>query len=188
MPVAKRWTSAGSGCEPALRWLVDGYNLIRREPDLRTAEGRGLVEGRRALLALVAMAARRTGDPFTVVFDGAPGPALAPSGGQVQVVFSRPPETADDVLIRLAHRYHEGAIVVSSDRTVQDAARRTGASVLEVDEFVGALREGGGGEPDPGDSEPADLDERRAGKRGNPRRLSKDARTKLRALRRLRGR
>jgi predicted RNA-binding protein with PIN domain len=146
------------------------------------------VEGRRALLATVALAARQTGDPFTVVFDGAPGPALAPSGGQVQVVFSRPPETADDVLIRLAHRYREGAIVVTSDRTVQDAARRAGATVLEVDEFIGALRESGDAERDPGDSEPADLGDRHAAKRGNPRRLSKDARTKLRALRRLRGR
>jgi predicted RNA-binding protein with PIN domain len=143
------------------------------------------VQGRRALLALVAAAARRTGDRFTVVFDGAPGPALAPSGGQVQVVFSRPPETADDVLIRLAHRYREGAIVVTSDRLVQVAARRTGAISIDADEFIAAVHAPGepGGD-DAGDDEGAD---RPAPRSGNPRRLSKDERSRRRALRRLRG-
>lgn len=168
-----------------MRWLVDGYNVIRGDPDLRGAEARGLAEGRRALLALVAAAVRRTGDRFVVVFDGAPVPGLGAAAGQVQVVFSRPPQTADDVLVRLAHEAREGAIVVTSDRTVQNAARRAGCVVLASDDFVRRLDASAGGGVANDDEDDA---ERAQPKRGNPRRLSKDERAKQRALRRLGGR
>ncbi|MBI2206195.1 MAG: NYN domain-containing protein [Candidatus Rokubacteria bacterium] len=85
-----------------MQWLVDGYNVIRREPDLAGAEERGLQAGRAALLRLVGDAARRSGERFTVVFDGAPVGAPAGSAGQVEIVFSRPPQKADDVLRTLA--------------------------------------------------------------------------------------
>src|SRR2546427_6146004 len=85
-----------------MRWLIDGYNVIRCDPDLRAEEAESLEAGRTALLRLVAQAARAGGDRFTVVFDGAPASRPAPAGGQLEVIFSRPPEKADDVLARLA--------------------------------------------------------------------------------------
>lgn len=179
-----------------MRWLIDGYNVIRRDPDLRAAEAGGLEAGRRALLATVAAAARRSGDAFTVVFDGAPvrGPAAGP--GQVEVVFTRPPETADDALIRLARRLGSGAAVVSSDRAVQHAARRAGCPAVDADRFLAALdRAADGGDDDEdedgdeGDGPGGGPGPGRAGggKRGNPRRLSADERAVQRALRRLAG-
>ena len=36
-----------------MRWLIDGYNVIRADPDLRAVEARGLQAGRAALLRLV---------------------------------------------------------------------------------------------------------------------------------------
>jgi hypothetical protein len=33
-----------------MRWLIDGYNVIRRDPDLRAHEAESLEAGRRALL------------------------------------------------------------------------------------------------------------------------------------------
>src|SRR2546428_1629840 len=85
-----------------MRWLIDGYNVIRRAADLRAQEAESLEAGRTALLRLVARAARAGGDRFTVVFDGAPASRPAPAGGQLEGIFSRPPEKADDVLARLA--------------------------------------------------------------------------------------
>lgn len=168
-----------------MRWLIDGYNVIRRDPDLRGAEERGLQAGRTALLRLVQAAARASSDRFTVVFDGAPATGPAASPGQVQVLFSRPPQKADDVLMRLAAQWREGAVVVSSDRRVQEAARRSRCEVLGAEAFLMALDDrgdDGGGE----DDEPEDA--RPAAKRGNPHRLSREARAAQRALRRLRGR
>lgn len=176
-----------------MRWLIDGYNLIRRDPDLRAAEGEGLEAGRRALLRLVSAAARRTGDPLTVIFDGALVRGAPPSGGQIQVLYSRPPETADDVLVRLARQHREGAIIVTADRAVQDAARRAGATVIGADGFLSAIEDaratsGEGGRDAADADDENDEADRRSRRGGNPRRLSKDARATARALRRLRGR
>jgi hypothetical protein len=41
-----------------MRWLVDGYNVIRRDPDLQAREAESLEAGRRALLHLIARARR----------------------------------------------------------------------------------------------------------------------------------
>ena len=95
----------------------------------------------------------------------------------MEVTFSRPPEKADDVLVRLARQLGAGSAVVTSDRAVRDAAGRAGCAVISADQFLEALS----AEPEP----PAATSP--APKSGNPRRLSKDARAAERALRRLRG-
>jgi predicted RNA-binding protein with PIN domain len=163
-----------------MRWLIDGYNVIRRDPELAQHETRGLEDGRAALLKVVAGAARASGDPFTVVFDGARRTGGVAAGGQVQVVFSRPPETADDVLRRLASELRSGGVVVSSDRAVRDAAERAGAAAVTAEEFLAALDADGDG--DDGDEDAP------SGRGGNPRRPSRAERAARRALGRLRPR
>ena len=162
-----------------MRWLVDGYNVIRRDPDLAQHEARGLEDGRAALLKVIAGAARVSGDPFTVVFDGARRGGGAPAGGQVQVMFSRPPETADDVLRRLASELRSGAVVVSSDRAVRDAAERAGAVAVTTEQFLAALESETDDERD--EEEPPT-------RGGNPRRPSRAERAARRVLGRLRAR
>jgi predicted RNA-binding protein with PIN domain len=122
-----------------MRWVLDGYNLIRRDPDLRDRERESMEAGRAALLALVARLATTAADDFTVVFDGARRGGGAPSGGRVQVIFSRPPETADDVLRRLAADLRTGGVVVTSDRAVQTTARRAGAVTVTAEAFLAAV-------------------------------------------------
>jgi predicted RNA-binding protein with PIN domain len=161
-----------------VKWLIDGYNVIRRDADLRAAEAGGLEAGRRALLARLADHVRSSSDQFTVVFDGAPVPGAATAPGRLEVVFSRPPLKADDILIRRARREGAGAVVVTSDRAVADAARRARCAVVDAERFLARL----GSEPDPkgeADSPAGPV------KRGNPRRRSKKERAAARALRRL---
>ena len=170
-----------------MRWLVDGYNVIRRDPDLRTRETESLEAGRRALVSLIARANRAPQDEFTVVFDGARLSAGAPASGRIRVVFSRPPSTADDEVMRLARQLRSGAVVVSSDRKVQDAARRAGSAVLSAEQFLEALDvPEASSRSDPPDSKDDSDHEPAREKRGNPRRLSKKARLARRALGRLR--
>ena len=159
-----------------MKWLVDGYNVIRRDPDLRGHEEDSLEAGRAALLAVLAAAARASGDEFVVVFDGARRAAQGAATGRVQVLFSQPPESADDVLRRMVRA---GMAVVSSDRAVSAAASRAGAVAVTAEELVAALRSSGTG----GDE--ADEDDDVEIKRGNPRRLSREARAGRRALDRL---
>ncbi|HKB24220.1 MAG TPA: NYN domain-containing protein [Methylomirabilota bacterium] len=164
-----------------MRWLIDGYNVIRNDADLRGREEESLEAGRRALLHLLAQSARTSGDDFVVVFDGARVTGPGPSAGRVQVLFSRPPRTADDELMRLARQQGAGAVVVTSDRKVRDAARRAGAAVVTSEQF---LRRASEGPEDPATK--IEEDELPRDKRGNPHRLSKEARAARRALRRLR--
>ena len=171
-----------------MRWVLDGYNLIRRDPDLRAREAEGLAGGRAALLALVARVARSGRDDFTVVFDGAHRAGGVPSGGRVQVIFSRPPETADDVLRRLAGQLQAGGVVVTSDRAVQTAARRAGAVAVSAEAFLAAVA-AAAAHPDEAEGPAGDDETDELPPRGGPsRRPSREARAAARVLERLRGR
>ena len=165
-----------------MRWLIDGYNVIRRDPELHAHEAASLEAGRAALVMLLARVASRVSDNFTIVFDGARRTGGAPGPGRVQVMFSRPPETADDVLRRLAGTLREGAVVVSSDRAVQDSARRGGSVAVSAEAFIEAAT--GPTEVD----EDADDDGVARPRRGPSRRPSREARDAERVLRRLRER
>jgi predicted RNA-binding protein with PIN domain len=165
-----------------MQWLIDGYNVIRRDADLHGHEAESLEAGRTALLALLARLAGRVSDNFTVVFDGARRSGGAPSAGRVQVMFSRPPETADDALRRLATTLREGAVVVSSDHAVQNSARRAGAVAVSAEAFVEAAIGPAESDDDPEDDPPA------RPRSGPSRRPSREARDAARVLRRLRER
>ncbi len=172
-----------------MRWLIDGYNVIRADPDLAGIDRRNLEEGRSALLAVVARVARGSRDDFTVVFDGARLRGAAGAAGRVGVVFSRPPEKADDVLVRLARESGPGATVVTSDRGIQAAARRARAGVVGAAAFLDRAAD----RPldrDARDKETLDDDAEPEApgkpKKGNPRRLSRAERQTRRALGRLR--
>jgi predicted RNA-binding protein with PIN domain len=176
-----------------VRWLVDGYNVIRRSADLSSAERQSLEAGRAALCRALAGVARATGDQFTVVFDGARGGGAGSGGPGVRVIFSSARETADSVLARLAR---DGGAVVSNDGEVRRAAVRAGAIAVSTDQFLARLDSPGGPRPDargaPAGLEGAGLegkdeapDPPRRPRAGNPRRLGKKARAAARALSRL---
>ena len=158
--------------------------MIRRDPDLKDAETGSLQGGRAALVALLAGVARKVGDDFVVVFDGARREGGTPGGGRLEVVFSRPPETADDVLRRLATVHREGSVVVTSDRAVLDSVRRSGAVGVTTEAFLDAVRGPGAGD----DRGEEDEDDEPGPRRGPSRRPSRDARAAARVLRRLTGR
>jgi predicted RNA-binding protein with PIN domain len=163
-----------------MRWLIDGYNVIRRSPELSSREMVSLEAGRQALCELLSVTARASGDAFTVVFDGAGRGGTAFGGPGVSVVFSSARESADRVLMRLAR--HGGA-VVSNDREVRQSVARAGAVVVTTDEFLARLGTQGR-EPD-ADPDPDEAEPQRGPRKGNPRRLGKKARAARRALGRL---
>jgi len=175
-----------------MRWLIDGYNVIRRSPELSSREMVSLEEGRQALCKLLSATARASGDAFTVVFDGAGSGGTGSGRVGVTVVFSSARENADRVLIRLAR---QGGAVVSNDREVRQSVARAGAVVVTTDEFLARLGRRRRA-PDVSDADAPDAslpdanlkDEEetpRGPRKGNPRRLGKKARAARRALGRL---
>jgi predicted RNA-binding protein with PIN domain len=171
----------------AMHWMVDGYNVIRRDPALASQEALSIEAGRDALCRLLVRTGRESGETFTVVFDGAGRGGAGTGGGGVRVIFSSARESADRVLARLATR---GGAVVSNDREVRRAAERAGAVAITTDQFLARLerlgtRDRGAAEsqgPTVKDEEP---DPPPRPRKGNPRRLPRKGRAATRALGRL---
>ncbi len=121
-------------------FLIDGHNLIGAMPDLSLDDP----DDEARLVERLQRLALRTGRRITVIFDrGAPGGVSAPrSRGGVTVRFAPRGATADDLLIRQiqAERNPRGLIVVSSDQSVREAARRRGAQSWSAAEFLTYMR------------------------------------------------
>jgi uncharacterized protein len=167
-----------------MRIIVDGYNLIRQWPELAMLDRADLQSGREALLRKLQEYQRARRHQIIVVFDGRERGGISGGterAGGVGVRYSRQGETADQVIARLAAEGGAGAVIVSSDREVQAAARRHGAAPLSADEFMGRIARSRGADLKGGETE----EERpvKTGK-GAARRLPKKER---RVERRLRG-
>jgi predicted RNA-binding protein with PIN domain len=119
--------------------VVDGYNLLFARGEAPAAETRA--ELVRDLVAWAKLRKRRV----VLVFDGWKGgarEARSEAHGPVTVWYTRAGERADAFIVRWVGEHPE-AVVVTSDRAVQQGARRRGAAVLDADTFVARLE----GEP-----------------------------------------
>ena len=117
--------------------LIDCYNLLHAPmpPSLAGLEEDGLC--RRLAVSLWA------GGGISVVCDGVvkPGtPAFSPVP-QVQLIYSGPGRSADDVIIEMidADSSPRRLYVVSDDREIQKAARRRRCQVLSTGSFIRTL-------------------------------------------------
>ena len=170
--------------------LVDGYNLIGAQGRFR--KDREILLGERdRLKKSLSVYASSLPEParITVVFDGFPTEREGSYGtaGSVVVLFSEEEGTADAVIIRLALRHREQAIVISSDREVIDRSRMAGARVVGCREFLDRMtgrikpRTPAGQTIHHEDSDRDDYPQRPS-KKGNPRKPSKKERQNRRTL------
>ncbi|HER19796.1 MAG TPA: hypothetical protein ENO14_01985 [Chromatiales bacterium] len=121
--------------------IIDGYNVIHADADLRRNAARAMEDARRALLERVRAYLADRQVQVTVVFDGAGGlvdaEALVP--GRLQVLYSARGQSADEVIVATleSHPNPRQYIVVTSD--MADIGRRVraiGAVVMASDEFL----------------------------------------------------
>lgn len=122
----------------AIHIIIDGYNLIRRSPELAGLDRQDLQWGRDALVDLLAAYKKLKPHKITVVFDGTDEPSLYGSRDRAKgigIVYSHGGESADDVIRRMANQEKAKALVVSSDREVMTAAELAGATVMDSAAF-----------------------------------------------------
>ena len=164
--------------------IIDGYNLLGVRGGLR-----GDVEAKREqLIRDLAGYRQRKGHPLTVVFDG------WRSGHPVEraewregigVVYSKRGEQADAVVKRLAEKYGSDCAVVSSDHEIVNFARAQRSMVITSGEFETRLQMSGARpaarKQEAEDDEPVRRDPK---KKGNPKKLPKSLRKKVRQLKR----
>jgi len=122
--------------------IVDGYNLVLRNPALRPGPDRTLRESRDKLVNLLSWVVGAGDARFMVVFDGAESGGGATGGGRVEVRYSKPPSKADDLIRALVVERtdrDEELTVVTSDIEVARHARALGADIILADLFVASL-------------------------------------------------
>lgn len=124
---------------------IDGYNLIRQVDQFACQErGAGLEAGRTALIRALAGYKTETGHQIVLVFDGddgIQGPDVIQKEG-IRLVFSKPPLSADDVIVAHLKRRHgkKSLLVVTSDREILREAKRHKISAMKSDDFSTELR------------------------------------------------
>jgi predicted RNA-binding protein with PIN domain len=159
--------------------IIDGYNLIRQSDSLRRYERQSLEAGRRALIINLAEYKRKKGHQITVVFDGWEGGSIREERDRqnnINIIYSRRGEKADDVVKRLSDNSQEETIIVTSDREIVSYVTRRSKTALSSPEFEMIMMRATA-EP-AGDvfSEKNDREEetdRASGKKGPARRLPK---------------
>ena len=115
--------------------IVDGYNLLYARGEAPAPESRA-----RLVRDLVEWARTRNRH-VVLVFDawaGGTREARTEPHGPVTVWFTRAGERADAFIVRWVGAHPE-AVVVTSDRAVQQGARRRGAAGLDAESFAARL-------------------------------------------------
>ena len=126
------------------RILIDGYSLLHNWPELAAGQPRHSERARNELIHILTQYHDVTGEPITIFFDGAGAPASAPkadSSREVEVLFSRGSQTADDMIERAAHRFQSygEVLVVTDDSAERDTVGGMGSSVSSCANFIRAI-------------------------------------------------
>ena len=129
---------------PSEHLLIDGYNVIKTDPYLRRREQVSLEAARLSLEQTLRAYAGRSGAFVTLFDDGDEGLEPLPENREqdfLQVVFSHPPQKADDLIKEAIQRHHgSGRVrVITSDRELRRFARQHKLRSTPSPEFVDEL-------------------------------------------------
>jgi predicted RNA-binding protein with PIN domain len=124
-----------------VRILVDGYSLLHAWPELAPGALRHSARAREELIQVLTGFHDATGDPLTIFFDGSgapPGTPKSESSRGVEILFSGPGQTADDLIERATHRFQDygEVLVVTNDHAERDTVSGFGGSYSSCENFI----------------------------------------------------
>ena len=122
-----------------VRILVDGYSLLHSWPQLAPGKARHSAVAREELINRLTQYYDACGTPITIIFDGASGPVVEfPSTPEVEIIYSKAGQTADQIIERVTHRlgsYGE-VLVVTDDLAERDTVSSAGAMTSSCMNFI----------------------------------------------------
>jgi predicted RNA-binding protein with PIN domain len=127
-----------------VRILVDGFSLLHSWPELAPGKPRHSAAARDELVHVLTLYRDAIGTPITVVFDGSGAPAGTPtahSTPEMEILYSRRGQTADDIIERVAHRmssYGE-VLAVTDDHAERDTVIAMGGMASSCLSFIQTL-------------------------------------------------
>jgi uncharacterized protein len=124
-----------------VRILVDGYSLLHNWPAIAPGQPRHSERARDELIYILTKYHDATDEPITIFFDGAGAPPGAPkneSNRDVEVLFSRAGQTADEMIERAVHRFQSygEVLVVTDDRVERDTVGGFGGLTTSCANFI----------------------------------------------------
>lgn len=131
---------------PLIRILVDGYSLLHAWPELAPGRARHSAAAREALIQQLTHYRDATGTPITIFFDGAGAPKGTPqahSTREVEVLYSRAGQTADDLIERAAYRLSQygEVLVITNDFAERDTVNSFGGMAQSCENFLRMMGE-----------------------------------------------
>jgi predicted RNA-binding protein with PIN domain len=124
-----------------VRILVDGYSLLHNWPELAPGRARHSAAAREELIRRLTLYQDAVGTPVTIFFDGASGRSGRPpaaSAAEVEVLYSRTGQTADQMIERSAHRFgpYGEVLAVTDDHAERDMVISLGGSASSCWNFI----------------------------------------------------
>lgn len=103
-----------------VRILVDGYSLLHSWPELAPGKARFSAAARDELVRVLTLYRDATHTPISIFFDGSSpklgGPSETASSPEVEILFSRAGQTADQMIERAAVRFQPyGEVLAVTD-------------------------------------------------------------------------
>jgi predicted RNA-binding protein with PIN domain len=124
-----------------VRILVDGYSLLHSWPELAAGKARFSAAARDELVHRLTLYRDAVGTPITVVFDGANADirlSTVESKPEMEILYSRAGQTADDIIERVTHRmsvYGE-VLAVTDDFAERDTVIAMGGMASSCLNFI----------------------------------------------------
>jgi predicted RNA-binding protein with PIN domain len=127
-----------------VRILIDGYSLLHNWPELAPGKPRHSAAARNELIHIITQYQDAIGTPITIFFDGSGAPLGTPgalSTPEVEVLYSKAGQTADQMIERATHRFGEyGEILaVTDDFAERDTVISLGGSTSSCLSFIRAI-------------------------------------------------
>ena len=124
-----------------VRILVDGYSLLHGWPQLAPGKQRYSAFARDELVRKLTQYRDATGTPVTIVFDGtgaASRESEVKSTPEVEIIFSRAGQNADQIIERAAHQLASfgEVLVVTDDNLERETVLAGGAHASSCLNFI----------------------------------------------------
>lgn len=118
-----------------MKYIIDGYNMIRKIGSLRAHDVQSLEKGREALIMKLISFKLHSKADITIVFDGQKSSSSSQSG--IKIRFSNLPNKADELIKKLVdqNKKAQETTVVSSDNEVMWYAKGCGCKVERSEDF-----------------------------------------------------
>jgi predicted RNA-binding protein with PIN domain len=124
-----------------VRILVDGYSLLHSWPALAPGQPRHSAAARDELIHLLTRYSDAVGTPVTVVFDGGGHRGQrekVPADSQLEILYSRAGQTADQIIERVAFRMKPfgEVLAVTNDHAERDTVVGLGGLASSCENFI----------------------------------------------------